>query len=137
MELKKIDRILDTSKHHVFYKGKELKQLMQKTINGVKEAILKHVNAPKTEKKVYLVSLKFNPDSDKRKIVMSCAQYTITQKLILAKGDDDDAFTIIYSTDEFKKFGFNLTHIKKIINQIKKDKLDVGVQFINIGEILE
>lgn len=84
-----------------------------------------------------MINLKYNSDSDNRRIIIACGQYTITPKLALAKGDDDDAFSIIYSENEFKKYGFNLTHIDKIINKIKKDELDVGVQFINISEILE
>jgi hypothetical protein len=136
MELNKINKILDSTKHHVFYKGKELKQLSQKTINDIKKSIKEHVNPPKTDKKVYLVSLKYNPESEKRKIIIACGQYTITSKLALAKGNDDDSFSIIYSSDELKKYKFDLTHIKKIINKIKKEELDMSVQFINISEIL-
>lgn len=51
MELKKINKILDTTNQHVFYKKKELKQLKQKTINDVKKAIKKYVNPQKIEKK--------------------------------------------------------------------------------------
>lgn len=141
MEFKKndkiLDKILDTSKHHIFYKGKELKQLAQKTINGVKKSIKEYVNPPKTDKKVYLVSIKYNSESEKRKIIIACGQYTITSKLVLAKGKDDDTFSIIYSAKEFKKYGFKLLHIKKIINKIKKEELDYGVQFINITDIIE
>lgn len=136
MELKKINKILDTTKHHIFYRGKELKELSQKTINGVKKSIKEHVNSPKTDKKVFLISIKYNSESEKRKIIIACGQYTITPKLALAKGIDDDVFSIVYSSDELKKYKFSLTHIKKIINKIKKEELDVGVQFINISDII-
>lgn len=137
MSFAKINKILDISKYHLFYKGKELKELSEKTMNGVKKLIVENVNSPKTDKKVYLVNLKYNTDSDKRVLIISCGQYTITPKLKLAKGMDDDSFTIVYTPTELNKYGFNLTHIKKIINKIKKEELDVGVQFINISEILE
>jgi hypothetical protein len=137
MTQKKIDSILDTKYYHIFYKGKELKQLAQKTLNDIKKSIKKNVNPPKTEKKVYIVNLKYNPDSEKRKIIVVCGQYTITPKLALAKGKDDDCFSIAYSSDELKKFDFELSHIKKIINKIKKDELDVELQFINISDILK
>lgn len=137
MTSKKINLILETSKHHIFYKGKELKQLSQKSIIDVKKAIKKNINPPKTEKKVYMVSLKYNSESTKRKIIISCGQYTITPKLALAKGNDDDSFSITYSPDEYKKYGFKLSHIKKIIDKIKKDELDVEKQFIEISDILE
>lgn len=137
MELKKINKILDITKHHIFYKGKELNQLSHKTINEVKKAIKEHVNPPKTDKKVYMISLKYNEESEKRKFIIVCGQYTITPKLALAKGNDDDVFSIVYSLDELKKYKFNLTHIKKIINKIKKEELDVGIQFINITDIID
>ena len=68
MTQKKIDSVLSTEYYHVFYKGKELKQLMQKTIPKLKKAIKENVNSPKTNKKVYIVSLKYKLDSDKKKI---------------------------------------------------------------------
>lgn len=136
MAPKKIDSILNTKFYHIFYKGKELKQLAQKTLNDIKKLIKENVNPPKTEKKVYVINLKYNPDSEKRKLIIVCGQYTITPKLALAKGKEDDCFSISYSSDELKKFGFELSHIKKIINKIKKDELDIEPQFISINEIL-
>lgn len=134
---KNIDAILSTEYYHVFYKNKELKPLMQKTLPKVEKAIKENVNPPKSNKKVYKVSLKYNPESEKRRLVISCGQFTITPKLVLAKGQDDDVFTISYSTDELKKYGFELSHIKKIIKKIKKEELDVEYQFITISEILD
>lgn len=136
MTQKKIDSILDTNCYHIFYKNKELKPLAQKTPKGVEKAIKENVNPPKTDKKVYLVSIKYKPDSDKRKLIIHCSQRTITPKLVLAKYKYDDSFNIIYSAEEYKKHKFSLEHIKKIISKIKKDELDVAKQFINISEIL-
>lgn len=136
MTLKKIDSILNTKYYHIFYKNKELKQLSQKTIPGIEKAIRENVDPPKTNKKVYMVRLKYNPDSDKKKLLINCSQNTITPKLVLATDKYDDSFNIIYSTEEYKKYKFSLEHIKKIIDKIKKDKLDVSVQYINISEIL-
>jgi hypothetical protein len=137
MTQKKIDTVLSTEYYHVFYRGKELKQLMQKTIPKVQKAIKEHVNPPKTNKKVYLVSIKYKPDSEKKKLIINCSQNTITPKLNFSMDNNDDSFSIIYSEKEYKKYKFELEHIKKIINKIKKDELDVSVQFINISEILE
>lgn len=136
MTQKKIDSILDTNYYHIFYKNKELKPLAQKTIPNVKKAIKENVNPPKTNKKVYMVSLVYKPDSDKRKLIVHCSQNTITPKLVLATDRYDDAFSIVYSTEEYKKYKFSLDHIKKIISKIKKDELDVDKQFISISEIL-
>ena len=136
MTQKKINSILNTKYYHIFYKGKELKQLSQKTLADVKKSIKEKVNTPKTEKKVYIINLKYNPDSEKRKLIVVCGQYTITPKLALAKGKDDDCFSISYSSDELKKYGFELSHIKKIINKIKKEELDIEQQFISINNIL-
>lgn len=137
MTLKKIDSILDTKYYHIFYKNKELKPLAQKTIPSIEKAIKLNVNPPKTNKKVYMVRIKYNPNSDKRRLSINCSQNTITPKLILATDKYDDSFSIIYSAKEYKKYKFSLDHIKKIIKKIKKDELDVSVQFINISEILD
>lgn len=137
MTQKKINSILNTKYYHIFYKNKELKSLAQKTLNDIKKSIKENVNPPKTEKKVYVVNLKYNPESEKRKLIVLCGQYTITPKLALAKGQDDDCFSISYSSDELKKYGFELSHIKKIINKIKKEELDIEPQFININDILK
>ena len=136
MTQKKINSILKTEQYHVFYKNKELKPLAHKTQSGVEKAIKENVNPPKTDKKVYIVRIKYNPDSDKRKLIIHCSQRTITPKLVLAKYKYDDSFNIIYSVEEYKKYKFSLEHIKKIISKIKKDELDVVKQFINISEIL-
>lgn len=137
MTQKKIDSILDTNYYHIFYKNKELKPLAQKTINGVKKAIKENVKSPKIDKKVYMVSIQYKPDSDKRKLIINCSQNTITPELVFTTDKYDDSFNIIYSAQEYKKYKFSLDHIKKIIKKIKKDELDVEKQFINISEILE
>jgi hypothetical protein len=137
MTLKKINSVLSTEYYHVFYKGKELKQLTHKTLSGVEKAIKENVNSPKTDKKVFLVKIRYLPNKEKKTVLLSCCKYTITPKLLLAKKKDDDCFTILYSKKEYKKYGFELSHIKKIINKIKKDELDVEEQFIGICEILE
>ena len=137
MTQKKVEAILSTEYYHIFYKGKELKQLTHKTLSGVEKAIKEKVNEPKTDKKVYLIKIKYVPDTEKKKIILSCCKYTITPKLLMAKKKDDDCFTIVYSQKEYKKYDFNISHVKKIINKITKDELDVSVQFINISEILE
>lgn len=137
MTKKKIDSILSTESFHVFYKNKELNLLTYKTLTGVERLIKENVNPPKTDKKVYLIKIRYLPDTEKKTILLSCCKYTITPKLILAKKADDDCYTIIYSKKEYKKYGFELSHVKKIINKIKKEELDVSVQFINISEIIE
>lgn len=134
---KNIDSILSIDYFHIFYRGKELKQLTHKSLSGVEKAIKENVNSPKTDKKVYLIKLKYIPDSEKKIIIISCCKYTITPKLLMAKKKDDDCFTIIYSQKEYQKYNFDISHIKKIIKKIKKDELDVSVQFINISDILE
>lgn len=137
MTQKKIDSVLKTEYYHVFYKGKELKSLTHKTLSGVEKLIKEYVNPPKTDKKVYLVKIRYLPDTERKTILLSCCKYTITPKLLLSKKKDDDCYTIVYSKKEYKKYGFELSHIKKIINKIKKEELDIELQFINIMEILE
>ena len=136
-DVKKINSILKTEQYHIFYRNKELKPLSHKTISGVQNAIKQNVNPSKTDKKIYLVKIRHIPDTEKKYILISCCRNTISPKLLLTKKNDDDCFTILYSKKEYDKFGFDISHIKKIINKIKKDELDIEFQFINISSILE
>ncbi len=130
----KINSILPTQIDHVFYKTKRLELLESKTLKTFKQAIKKYVNAPKTNKILYTIRIKINPESDKRKIIILCSEYIVDIKLNIKIGK---VITVVYSDSELKKYNFKLTHIKKIINALKKDSVNYDDDFINIGDILK
>jgi len=131
-----IDSVLQTQTYHIFYKNKQLKKLTAPTPVKLKLAIKEYVNPPKKEKKVFLIRIKTNPDDPNRKITISCTQYTITTKLGFLVQRDDNAITVTYSDDELKKYGFKISHIKKIIKTLETKSFNFEKYFINISEIL-
>lgn len=133
MDPDKINKLIDTSKIHVFYKNKELKQLAEKTIGKVGEAIKNNVNPPKSDKTVYLIKISVNPKA-KRKIIIICTQYTINKKLNL--NPNITGATFEYSQEDIDKYGFKLSHINKIIKALGNDDIDYDKDFISIGEII-
>lgn len=131
-----INKKINTKQYHIFYKNKQLKELSAPTISKLEENIKNHINSPKTNKKVYVIRIKVNLDSDTKALTIVCTQNTINSDLNLYTDSDDNAVTVIYSKKELDKYGFEISHIKKIISALKKDKIDYEKQFINITDIL-
>jgi hypothetical protein len=129
------DSELDDDYYHVFSNKNEIKELMQKTIPKIKEAIKKYITPPKVNKKIYIVSLKYKPDDNNKKLIVNCSQANITPDLNLSTGPNDDSFSIVYTKDDIDNIGFDKSHIIKIIDSMKKNKLDLTKQFININDI--
>ena len=134
--IENIDSILQTQTYHIFYKNKKIKQLTAPTPIKVKALIKEHINPPKTNKKIFVIRVKFNSDEPKSKLVITCLQQTITSELVMITGKDDYMITVKYTGDEFDKFGFKLSHIKKIINALEQHIVSLEKSFINISEIL-
>ena len=131
-----IDSILPIQTYHIFYKNKQLKQLTASTPVKLKLAIKEHVNPPKKNKKVFIIRIKINSDNSNRKIIISCDQYTITTELGLIVEKGDYGISVIYSDNDLEKYGFKLTHIKKIIKVLETKTVNLSKNFINISEIL-
>lgn len=131
-----IDSVLQTQTYHVFYKNKHLKQLSTPVPKKLNELIKENINPPKTNKKVFLIRIKLNPKDPKSKLIISCSQQTITTKLSLVVEKGDYFITVKYSEEDLKKYGFELSHIKKIIKALKLHTVSLDKSFISIGEIL-
>lgn len=132
-----IDSVLQTQTYHVFYKNKHLKQLSTPIPKKLNQLIKENVNPPKTNKKVFLIRIKSNPNDPKSKLVISCSQQTITTKLAFTAEKGDYFITVKYSEEELEKYGFKLSHIKKIIKSLESRTVSLDKNFINISEILE
>ncbi len=133
MDINKINKVLDTTKYHVFYKTTELKTLANKKMIDVKKAIKEQINPPKKDKIISIVDLKFNPNDEEKKIIIVCVKFILSKKLNITA---DNAVTVIYSKKELEKYKFKKEHIEKIVQLIKDDKVDYQKQFINVSEIL-
>ena len=132
-----IDSVLQTQTYHIFYRNKHLKQLTTPIPKKMDELIKEHVNPPKTNKKVFLIRMKYNPNNPKSKLIISCSQQTITTKLILTAEKGDYFITVKYSKEDLEKYGFKLNHIKKIIKALESRSVSLAVNSISIGEILK
>ena len=131
-----IDSVLKTQTYHIFYKNKLLEKLSTPIPSEVDKLIKQHVTPPKTNKKVFLIRIKFNKDDIKNKLIISCVQQTITTKLRFGPEKGDYFITVKYSSTELEKYGFNLSHIKKIIKSLQSHSVNLEKPFISITEIL-
>ena len=142
MKQKDISNVLETKTYHVFYKNKHLKQLSTPIVSKIEKLIKEFVNPPKTDKKVFIIRIKYDPDSENRRVIISCTQQTITPNLYLVSKtntnslDGDVHMSVSYSVDELKKYGFELSHVKKIMLGLKKKTIDLEKNIISISEIL-
>jgi hypothetical protein len=135
-----IDSILQTQTYHIFYKNKLLKQLSSPIPKKIDQLIKENVNPPKTNKKVFLIRIKSNLSNlsnSKSKLIISCSQQTITSKLEFTAEKGDYFITVKYSQEEFEKYGFKLSHIKKIIKALETRKISLEKNCISISEILK
>lgn len=143
MKQKDISNVLETKTYHVFYKNKHLKQLSTPIVSKIEKLIKEFVNPPKTDKKVFIIRIKYDPDSENRRVIISCTQQTITPNLYLVSKtntnslDGDVHMSVSYSVDELKKYGFELSHVKKIMLGLKKKTIDLEKNIISISEILK
>lgn len=130
------DSELDDEYYHIFYKNKEIKELMQKTIPKIKEAIKNNITSSKVNKKVYIVSMKYKPDDNNKKLIVNVSQANITPDLNLSTSPNDDSFSIYYTDEDINNIGFDKSHILNIIDSMKKNKIDLTKQFVNISNIM-
>lgn len=131
----KIDKLYDMSQMHLFKNPSSTYILGEKTLPKLKKAIKENIKTPANDVKVYLIRFKINLD-DKYPLRISLAPYIITDKLNLIMDYDKVALTIEYSKNEFEKYGFDKTHIKKIIKAIKNNKVSFNELTDNITNIL-
>lgn len=134
--MEKIDSVLQTQTYHIFYKNKKLKQLTAPTPLKVKTLIKEFVNPPKNNKKIFAIRIKYNSDEPKSKLIITCLQQTITPDLAMITGKNDYMITVKYTDEELKKFGFKLSHIKKIIKALDNHTVSFEKNFISISDIL-
>ena len=130
---KKVNKKLINSTKSNKYKILLFPQLSNKTIEGVEKMINTHVNPPSKPKSIYLLRIKYNPDSINSTLILTCSQFTLNSKLKLSMIGDSSS--IKYTREDFKKYGFKLSQVRKIISLMEQDLIDVSVQFIKPHDI--
>ena len=131
-----IDTIYDMDNIHLFKGGSSKSLLNEPSIIKLKKTIKENIKPPTNNTKVYIIEFAINKNNDKL-LRISCAQFTLTPKLILSTKDDDIAVTITYTKDELKKYGFKKIHLKKIMQAIKEDTISLENLTDSITHVLE
>ncbi len=129
-----IDQTYNMDKYHLFKNNKKL--LEESTITNLKKIIKENIKPPTKDTKVFVISFEIDPKY-KFPLIISCGQYTLTNKLGLLMKDDDTAQTITYTKDELKKYGFKKSHISKIIKAVKNDLVSYKDSHDSITHVLE
>jgi len=133
-KIKDIENKLEPGKEHLYIDNKLITS--QKTIKAIKEEIKKEYEKPEENIHGFIISLKINK-TGKSSLTISCTQITITPKLFVGSLDDDAFQIFTYSNDELLKYGFKISHIKKIMKAKKKNTISFEKNSIPISDILE
>jgi len=134
-KLDKINDVLEPSKSHLFVGGDLVAS--GKNSKEVKDHVKKTYNPPSKDIKGYFLRFKINKNDTNNLINITCSQITITPKLLIRPDEDDGFQTFIYTVNDFKKYGFKMSHIKKIIKAIKTESVSFERNSIPISELLK
>jgi len=107
-----------------------------KNLKDLKDHVKKTYNPPSKDIKGYFLRFKINKNDTNNLINITCSQITITPKLLIRPDEDDGFQTFIYTYNDYKKYGFKMSHIKKIIKAIKDESISFERNSIPISEIL-
>jgi len=129
-----IKNILTPSFSHLFVGGDLVAS--EKSTKNLKDYIKQSYNPPKKNLKAFLIRLKVSKKSI-TPLIINCTEMTITPKLTIKSEDDDGYQTVKYSKSELNKYGFKMSHIKKIINAIKNETVDFDNSIISFSELLK
>jgi hypothetical protein len=107
----------------------------EKTPAEIKKYVKETFEPPKKDVKGYLITLKINKTSNEP-IIVNCVEVTITPNLMVKSTEDDGFQTFVYTLDDYKKYGFKMSHIKKIIKAVKDESISFERNSIPISELL-
>ena len=133
-KLDKINDVLEPSKSHLFVGGDLAAS--EKNLKLIKDYVKKSYNPPSKDIKGYIVRIKIDKAS-KQPIIVNCGQVTITPNLFVGPGNKDPSQMFIYTINDIKKYGFKMSHIKKIIKAIKTESVSFERNSIPISELLK
>ena len=131
MNKEQINKELEIGFYHVFYRGKPIKELQTRNVIHLKELVKKNIDAPKKNKRVVVVRLKYEGGN----LFVSCVQMTITPDLFLINDKDDYAITAKYTAEDLEDYGFDRDGVNKIINALKKRDVDLSKSIIDVEDI--
>ena len=131
----KINKLINVKEYHLFLNNKEI--LSAKSLKSLKEKLKENFENPDKDIKGFIIKIGL-PKKETKPLTINCSQYTITTNLSIVsrsrEGDTTQTFT--YTNEELVKFGFKMSHIKKMIKVIKKDLLSFDGSRISISTVL-
>ena len=128
----KINKLIDIKENHLFINNKKV--ISAKSLKTLKELLKDSFENPNKDIKGYIIEISLDKKY-KFPLMINCSQYTITTKLGLFHRDDDNSQTFTYTEKELEKYGFKLSHLKKIIKVIKKDLISFEERTIPISTV--
>jgi len=108
----------------------------EKTIPNVKSTLKESYKNPVADVKGYLISFTID-NKYKYPLMINCTSYTITPKLLMKTTDDDASQTFVYTADDLKNYGFNESHLFKIIQALKDESISFESNTVSISEVLK
>jgi hypothetical protein len=125
---------LDPTKEHLYVDNKLITS--QKTFKAIKEEIKRDYENPLKNIHGFFISMKINKKG-KIPLTVTCLQITISPNLFIGPTADDAFQSFTYNTNELKKYGFKLSHIKKMMRAIRKNTVSFEKDSISISELLK
>ena len=130
----KINKLINVKEYHLFLNNKEI--LSAKSLKSLKERLKENFENPDKDIKGFIIKIGL-PKEETKLLTINCSQYTITTNLSIVsrsrEGDTTQTFT--YTNEELVKYGFKISHIKKMIKVIKKDLLSFDGSRISISTV--
>jgi hypothetical protein len=109
------------------------------TLPKLKKKVKEEFDKPDKDIKCFIFSYSLD-EKYKYPLMMNVTSETITPKLSLVFTKDDVGQTFTYSKKELEKYGFELSHIEKMMKALEEDLIDFSkssVPITNVFNVLE
>jgi hypothetical protein len=131
--LDEISDEFDTKLYYLYINNKLI--CKEKTIPKIKSTLKESYKNPVTDEKGFLISFTID-NKYKYPLMINCTSYTITPKLLMKTTDDDASQTFVYTNDDLKNYGFNESHLFKIMKALKDESISFESNTVSISEVL-
>lgn len=133
VDLSYIDELLEFNRSYLFFKYKPI--LLASNVKALRESIKINIEAPTSNKLMYIVSFSKTNNRDIL-LMVSCHQSTMTSNLVLLHSEDDLGVIITYSKKFLKKKKFTLSHVVKAMKAIETRSISLSKSRVSIEDVL-
>jgi hypothetical protein len=132
--LNDINNSFDIKLYYLYINNKLI--CKEKTIPKIKSSLKESYKNSVADVKGYLVSFTID-NKYKYPLMINCTSYTITPKLLMKTTDDDASQIFVYTADDLKKYGFNESHLFKIMKALKDESISFESNTVSISDVLK